>query len=52
MMKIVICCPKCGNEDLEFLTPITSTVIRCCNDKCKEVFSINASGYNTKKMNS
>lgn len=46
-MKIVICCPKCGNKDLKFLTPTTSTVIECCNKECKEIFHIERSGYNT-----
>lgn len=46
-MKIVICCPMCRNKNLEFLTPTTSTVIKCLNKKCKGVFHIDDSGYNT-----
>lgn len=46
-MKIIICYPKCGNKDLEFLTPTTSTVLRCLNEECKEIFHIDDCGYDT-----
>lgn len=35
------------NKNLEFLTPTTSTVIKYLNKKCKGVFHIDDSGYNT-----
>lgn len=47
-MKILFCCPKCGCEDLDFLTPTTSTVIKCLNKICNNTFNINESGCNTK----
>lgn len=46
-MKIVICCPNCGTKELGFLTPTTTTVVKCTNDKCLKVFHVNESGYNT-----
>lgn len=48
-MKILFCCPKCGCEDLEFLTPTTSTNIKCLNNSCKNIFHITESGYNTRE---
>lgn len=48
-MKILLCCPKCGCEDLEFSTPTTTTNIKCLNKGCNNTFHINESNYNTRE---
>lgn len=46
-MKVVVCCPKCGNEDLE-LRKSDNPYVYVCN-KCKHEFDMMWSGFNTHK---
>ena len=48
-MKILFCCPNCGCEDLDFSTPTTTTIIKCLNNTCNNIFHINESGYNARE---
>lgn len=45
-MKVVVCCPNCGCEDLELDNPSNAKWFKCL--KCNDKFHIQSSGYNTK----
>lgn len=49
-MKVIICCPHCGNEDLK-LKKITNPYVYICN-KCNTEFDSMWSGFNTHKHGS
>lgn len=46
-MKVVMCCPKCGNEDLTLKKEYNPYVYIC--DKCKFEFDSMWSGFQTYK---
>ena len=42
-MRVLICCPKCGNKDLEMVDTTKSYLYRCT--KCDNEFTYETSGY-------
>lgn len=47
-MKIIMCCPICGCENLELVNPNNVRWFTCI--ECKEKFHIQKSGYNIKQL--
>lgn len=48
-MKFVLCCPECGNENLDFKEKSNPNVLQCTDSKCNHIFTVEQSGYNTQK---
>lgn len=47
VMKVVICCPNCGKEEISLQRKNNPYIYNC--DNCNTIFSVNDSGFNIYK---